>query len=216
MTALSTVARHHPLRHRRARLTPLMAALAAALPLAVLAQARPAPATVPVPAASWRVLGSGAAAPTQSANGRGGVDQRIRQDSQRAIYQWQSFDIGAASSVTFDMVQKGGSALNRVTGSAQPSQIFGQLQATNGGEIYLINPNGILFGRGAQVNTGSLVASALNISDAEYASGLTNNLLYTPGTPAFRYDGAPEASSRRAASVISAVRERHLVSGGWR
>lgn len=192
MTALSHVVRPRPLRPRRIRLTPLMAALAAALPLWVLAQARPAPATVPVPAASWRVLGSGAAAPTQQANGRGGVDQRIRQDSQRAIYHWQSFDIGASSSVTFDMALKGGSALNRVTGSTQPSQIFGQLQATNGGELYLINPNGILFGRGAQVNTGSLVASALNISDAEYTSGLTNNLLYSPGTPAFRYDGAPD------------------------
>lgn len=168
---------------------PLVAALAAALPLLSLAQSRPAPATVPVPAASWRVNGSGAAAPVNQANGRGGVDQRIRQDSQRAIYQWQSFDIGASSSVTFDMALAGASALNRVTGSTHPSQIFGQLRATNGGEIYLINRNGILFGQGAQVNTGSLVASALNLSDAEYLSGLTQNLLYTPGTPAFRYDG---------------------------
>ena len=174
------------------RLTPLMAALAAALPLALLAQTRPAPNVVPVPSASWRVQGSGSAAPVNTANGRGGVDQRIRQDSQRGIYQWQSFDIGASSSVTFDMTLPGGSALNRVMGSTAPSQIFGQLKATNGGEIYLINANGILFGRGAQVNTGSLVASALNLTDAEYLSGLTNNLLYSTRTPAFRYDGAPE------------------------
>ena len=93
------------------RLTPLMAALAAALPLALLAQTRPAPTVVPVPSASWRVQGSGSAAPVNTANGRGGVDQRIRQDSQRGIYQWQSFDIGASSSVTFDMTLPGGSAL---------------------------------------------------------------------------------------------------------
>ena len=55
--------------------------------------------------------------------------------------------------------QTGASAFNRIGGSTAPSQIFGKLTATNGGEIYLINANGILFGKGAQVNTGSLIAS---------------------------------------------------------
>ncbi|MBT9595139.1 MAG: filamentous hemagglutinin family protein [Vitreoscilla sp.] len=181
-----------PARSLATRLTPLMAALAAAWPLLVAAQQRPAANTVPVPSASWRVQGSGAAAPVNRANSHGGVDQTITQDSQKAIYQWQRFDIGANSSVNFDMKLANASALNRVLGSTAPSQIFGKLSATNGGEIYLINANGILFGRGAQVNTGSLIASALNISDAEFNSGLTNNLLFDKTTPAFRYDGTPE------------------------
>ncbi|WP_374569272.1 filamentous haemagglutinin family protein [Ideonella sp.] len=175
----------------QARLTPLVAALAACWPLWVAGATRPpAPNAVPVPTAGWRVYGNGSAAPVNTPNGQGGIDQKIRQDSQRAIYQWQSFDIGASSSVTFDMALKNSSALNRVLGSTAPSQIFGKLSATNGGEIYLINANGILFGRGAQVNTGSLVASALNLSDSEYLSGLTNSLLYDKTKPAFQYDGA--------------------------
>ncbi|HSI47456.1 MAG TPA: filamentous hemagglutinin family protein [Ideonella sp.] len=173
-------------------LTPLMAALATCWPLWVAAQAKPAAppvAAVPVPSASWRVYGSGGAAPVNTPNANGGVNQSISQTSQRAIYQWQSFDIGANSSVTFDMADKGYSALNRVTGGTAPSQIFGKLSATKGGEIYLINANGILFGKGAQVNTGSLIASALNLSDDEFKSGLTNSLLYNTLSPTFKYDG---------------------------
>ncbi|GAA0755126.1 hypothetical protein GCM10009107_32300 [Ideonella azotifigens] len=173
-------------------LTPLMAALATCWPLWVAAQARPAAppvAAVPVPSASWRVYGSGGAAPVNTPNASGGVNQSISQTSQRAIYQWQSFDIGANSSVTFDMADKGYSALNRVMGGTAPSQIFGKLTATKGGEIYLINANGILFGKGAQVNTGSLIASALNLTDDEFKSGLTNSLLYNTLSPTFKYDG---------------------------
>lgn len=175
-----------------ARLTPLAAALALAWQGAAMA-APPAPNTVPIPASTWRVNGSGKTnAPVNTPNAQGGTSQVIDQTSARAIYQWQSFDIGAASDVTFDMAVKGASALNRVTGSAAPSQIFGQLKATNQGEVYLINPNGILFGRGSQVNTGSLIASTLNISDSEYLSGFAQSLAH-PNDPAlnaaFRYDG---------------------------
>lgn len=172
------------------RLTPLAAALA--LAGQTLHAAAPAPAKVPVPAATWRISGSGAAAPINRSNTQGGTSQTIRQDSARAIYQWDSFDIGARSDVTFDLAVKGGSALNRVTGAAAPSQIFGQLKATNSGQIFLINPNGILFGRGAQVNTGSLIASTLNLSDAEFNSGFSQSIS-TLETPHFRFDGDPAA-----------------------
>lgn len=172
------------------RLSPLMAAvLLACMPPA---QAAPKANTVPIPASTWRISGSGAAAPVNTSNAAGGVDQSIVQSSQRGIYHWASFDIGSQSSVTFEMEKSGASALNRVTGSASASQIFGSLKATNGGEVYLINSNGILFGKGATVHTGSLIASALNISDDEFNSGLTNQLIRTPGTPAFAYDGTAE------------------------
>ncbi|HSI59102.1 MAG TPA: filamentous hemagglutinin N-terminal domain-containing protein, partial [Ideonella sp.] len=173
-------------------LSPLVAALAAALPMQ--AHTKPVAAAVPVPSVSWRVSGTGGAAPVNKPNTAGGVDQTISQTSTRGIYNWQSFNIGDKSSVTFDMAQKGASALNRIGGNA-PSQIFGKLSATNGGEIFLINANGILFGKGAQVNTGSLVASALNITDSEYLSGFAQSLANTfdPSlNAAFRYDGTPE------------------------
>ena len=37
--------------------------------------------------------------------------------------------------------------LDRVTGGLGPSQIFGTL--TSNGIVFLVNPNGILFGRGS-------------------------------------------------------------------
>ena len=191
----------------RRRLKPLALALIAAFPVCGLAQTAivrppaPAPTTVPKTLPGWRVSGTGAPAPTNKANAAGGIDQTIDQTSQRGIYNWQSFDIGSASSVTFSFPSIDSSALNRVLGSSAPSQIFGSLRSVYanpeagkaplvGGSIYLINANGILFGRNAQVNVGSLVASTLNLSDADFTSGLTGAI--TGSNPAFSYQGAPE------------------------
>src|SRR6185369_13645824 len=53
-----------------------------------------------------------------------------------------------------------------------PSSILGSLSAN--GKVFLVNPNGILFGQGAQVNVGGLVASTLNITDADFMAGRYN------------------------------------------
>jgi filamentous hemagglutinin family protein len=184
---------------RRLRLTPLVAALATVLPLTCLAAGPVVPPppvnAVPVPGASWRTYGTGnTTGPVNIANGAGGIDQTINQTSQKAIYNWQSFDIGATSSVTFDMALKGASALNRVTGTATPSQIYGRLAATNSGEIYLINANGILFGRTAVVNTGALIASALDVTDDNFKASLLPAMTAPDdfGAVAFQYTGLPE------------------------
>ena len=189
------------------RMTPLALALWMAFPADALAQAAitrppaPPPAAVPRPMPGWRVSGTGAAAPVNQGNAAGGTDQTITQTSQRGIYNWQTFDIGSASSVTFSFAGSDSSALNRVVGSTAPSLIFGAMRSVyanptvggaplTGGSIYLINANGILFGRTAQVNTGALIASTLNLSDADFASSLTRAI--TEARPAFTYQGAPE------------------------
>ncbi|WP_175888456.1 filamentous hemagglutinin N-terminal domain-containing protein, partial [Burkholderia contaminans] len=59
-------------------------------------------------------------------------------------------------------------ALNRVVGN-NGSQIHGQLDAN--GKVFLVNPNGVLFGSGAQINVGGLVASTQNIADADFLAG---------------------------------------------
>lgn len=59
-------------------------------------------------------------------------------------------------------------ALNRVTGN-ELSEIFGQLKSD--GRLFLVNPAGIVFGEGAQVNVGALVASVLDIDNAAFWGG---------------------------------------------
>ena len=89
----------------------------------------------------------------------------VNQSSQNAAINWQSFGIGQGESVTFLQPNANSVTLNRVLG-ADPSAILGSLSAN--GKIFLVNPNGILFAQGAQVNVGGLVASTLGITDDNF------------------------------------------------
>src|ERR1039458_1266163 len=92
----------------------------------------------------------------------------ISQSSQNVAINWQGFNIGQAEAVQFVQPNSSSVALNRVLGS-DPSNILGSLSAN--GTVFLVNPNGILFGKGAQVNVGGLVASTLNITDGDFMAG---------------------------------------------
>lgn len=100
----------------------------------------------------------------------------VDQTDKRVILNWNSFDIGAGYGVRFNQ-PTGGSALNRI-GSSDPSVIMGSLEAN--GEVILYNANGVLFGKGATVNTGNFVATTLNISDEQFENGFRNITSYTP------------------------------------
>ncbi len=97
-----------------------------------------------------------------------GATTTINQSTANAVINWQSFGIAAGQTVQF--VQPGSTsvALNRVLG-ADASSILGNLSAN--GKVFLLNPNGVLFGTGAQVNVGGLVASTMSLSDAKFMSG---------------------------------------------
>ena len=103
----------------------------------------------------------------------------VRQTEPKVVIEWQSFDIGAEAHTHFNQDNQG-IALNRIF-SSDPSQIFGKLTAT--GSIYLVNQNGILFGKNSRVNLNSLVASSLNIKDEDFQNGLWKYQAenYTPG-----------------------------------
>lgn len=92
----------------------------------------------------------------------------INQTSQNVALNWQSFDIGVGEAVRFVQPNSNSVALNRVLG-ADPSSILGSLSAN--GKVFLVNPNGILFGTGAQVNVGGLVASTRDISNSDFLAG---------------------------------------------
>ncbi|MPW09345.1 filamentous hemagglutinin N-terminal domain-containing protein [Paraburkholderia sp. CNPSo 3155] len=92
-----------------------------------------------------------------------GTTTTIQQGSRTLQLNWRSFDVGADQTVNF--VQPGRSALavNRIF-SSTASQIFGHLNAN--GQVWLINPNGVLFGPSARVNVGGIVASTLDVDPA--------------------------------------------------
>ena len=99
---------------------------------------------------------------------RQGADLTVHQDSQRAIINWDSFDIGSQASVRFEQPDSSAVSLNRVLGGS-PSQVLGGLSAN--GQVWLVNPNGVFFGKGAQVDVGGLVVSSLSISDGDFLAG---------------------------------------------
>src|SRR5260221_700342 len=76
--------------------------------------------------------------------------------SDQVILDWNSFSIAAGETVKFSQPSSASAVLNRVTGS-EMSQIMGMLQAN--GKVYLINPNGLIIGRDAVINTASFIAS---------------------------------------------------------
>ena len=47
--------------------------------------------------------------------------------------------------------------------------ILGNLSAN--GQVFLLNPNGVLFGAGAHVDVGGIVASTLGLSDGDFVAG---------------------------------------------
>jgi filamentous hemagglutinin family protein len=104
-------------------------------------------------------------------SGTGSISQAgnstdIHQSSQTLSIDWQSFNVSAQQSVDFFQPSASAVAVNRII-DANGSQILGRLTAN--GQVFLINPNGIVFGKGAQVNVGGLVASTLDLNDASLA-----------------------------------------------
>ncbi len=109
------------------------------------------------------VVSRGSATITQA-----GKKTDIRQKSNKVILDWRSFDIGADEHTQFYQPSKNAIALNRIN-DVKASQIDGKLTAN--GNIMLINPNGVVFGKGAQVNVGSLTATTANIDDDDFMAG---------------------------------------------
>lgn len=124
-------------------------------------------------------LGPAAANPTgaQVASGSATITQQgatlVIKNTPNAIINWQSFSIAAGQTTNFIQQSIASSVLNRVVG-VNPSSILGTL--TSNGKVFLVNPNGVVFGEGSNVNAAGLVVSTLNLTDADFTSG---NLHFT-------------------------------------
>jgi filamentous hemagglutinin family protein len=100
-----------------------------------------------------------------------GATTTITQASDKLSLNWQSFNVGKTESVNFVQPSASAVAANRIY-DTQGSQILGRINAN--GQVWLINPNGVLFGKDAQINVGGLLASTLNPDDASIGSTRSN------------------------------------------
>lgn len=104
---------------------------------------------------------------------RNGLSMQIDQSSDKLIANWRSFSIGKDNKVIFNQPNAQSIALNRVIGQ-DPSRILGDLIAN--GKVFLVNPNGIVIGKGGSVQAGGFVGSTLGVSDNDF---LNDQLRFT-------------------------------------
>ena len=95
----------------------------------------------------------------------------------QAILNWNSFSIGANAAVYFQQAGSTSAVLNRVTGN-EASAIFGSLGSN--GRVWLLNPNGVIFGADARVDVAGLVTSTLRLNDSNWLAGRWH---FTAGNP---------------------------------
>ena len=94
---------------------------------------------------------------------------QINQASDKAIINWQSFNINSSETTRFVQPNSGSIALNRIDPQQGASQIFGRLQAN--GQLILVNQAGIYFGPGSRVDVAGIIASTTNITDENFLAG---------------------------------------------
>ena len=122
-------------------------------------------------------FGAAQAAPTlpQVVNGQATFGQQgsvfTITNTPNAIINWQSFSVNAGEVTRFVQQSADSAVLNRITGQ-DPSQILGALQSN--GRVFLLNPNGIMFGRDSRIDVNGLTASTLGLSDADFLAGRRN------------------------------------------
>jgi len=92
----------------------------------------------------------------------------INQSTHKSIINWKSYSIGANEKVQYFQPSSSSISLNRVIG-VDPSYIHGQLSAN--GQVWVINPNGLLVGSGARINVGGFVGSTLNMNNEDFMGG---------------------------------------------
>ncbi|GCL63442.1 autotransporter-associated beta strand repeat-containing protein [Pseudaquabacterium pictum] len=184
MPAARCTSPHRP--HRLRRLRPVCMAAAWAVALAAL------PSAWALPEGAVPTLGQAQLLP--SAPGT----LQILQGSQRAGFDWRSFNIAAGERV--QVLQPNAQAIlfNRVTG-ADPSLILGQLQSN--GRVFLSNPRGIVFGAGSQVDVGGLLATTLSVNTTALADGRWQLSGGDAATGLLRADGSIRAPGGTVALV---------------
>lgn len=92
----------------------------------------------------------------------------VDQFTNRAIVNWQTFSVAGQEYVLFNQPDASSVILNRIVGG-DPSNILGTISAN--GHVFLVNPNGVLFGQSAQLDVHGLVATTLDVGNDDFMNG---------------------------------------------
>ncbi|MBL8534181.1 MAG: filamentous hemagglutinin family protein [Betaproteobacteria bacterium] len=173
----------HHRRYPPRRLARILSAFVAAGAVSHVAAEPPLPAgTLPVPTVAPGP-GTNIASHGQVSAHIAGTTLMLDQTTPKAVVSWTSFNVASGASVVFRQPDAASAVLNRIF-DANPSIIQGSVMAN--GQIYLVNTNGIVFDRGAQVNAASVVASSLAITPDIFLAGV---LSQSATVPAFAGEG---------------------------
>ncbi|MDE3045429.1 MAG: filamentous hemagglutinin N-terminal domain-containing protein [Verrucomicrobiota bacterium] len=105
---------------------------------------------------------------------------QITQSTPQAIVEWDSFSLGTQESAHFVQPDASAAILNRVVGG-NLSEIYGQLQGN--GQVFLINPNGVLVGPSGMIDCAAFLGAALNLENQPFLDGHN-----------YEFTGNPEAT----------------------
>src|SRR3954469_16795602 len=112
-------------------------------------------------------------------NNQGSANVTVNQHSDKAIINWNLFNIGVGEKTTFVQPNANSIALNKIIGKQGPSEILGTLDAN--GKVFVVNPDGIIFGAGAVITTAGFLATTSDIRNQDFMAGRFNFSL--PGRP---------------------------------
>ncbi|WP_353192329.1 filamentous haemagglutinin family protein [Pandoraea pnomenusa] len=159
----------------------------------------------------------------QTRDAAGNTRVAIEQTGEKAILNWETFNVGRRTSVEFAQ-QPGWAVLNRVNDpQARPSQIQGQIKAD--GTVMIVNRNGIQFTGTAQVDTRNLVAAAVGMTNDQFNQGIYGTALAGGTVPTFANDlnvtgsgfshtGATGSVVVDAGARINTQRPKSVTEGG--
>jgi filamentous hemagglutinin family protein len=139
-----------------ARFRSTLLATTALMPLGVLA-------------AAANPLGSQVVGGSANVSGQGTSTVTVTQSTEKAIINWQTFNIGTGETTQFVQPNSSSVTLNRVTGNLGASVLDGTLTAN--GRVFIVNPDGILFGANSRVNVGGFLAATSDIKNQDFMAG---------------------------------------------
>jgi filamentous hemagglutinin family protein len=138
-----------------------------------------------------------------------GNTMTINQSAAQAVIDWQSFNIGRDAHVDFKQPANGVTVNRVMNGSGDPTQIYGKLTAN--GTVFILDRNGVIFGKTAQVDTAALIASTGDLS-RQTGTGITlENIDANPLAYIENHGSVTVADGGLAAFVAPAVRNSGVI-----